>query len=76
MTKDKTYNGHKNKTQWNVSIWINNDEGLYRWAVDLRKRYSAYRAAVIMKKELPSKTPDGYTYSVDAIKNAIADIRE
>lgn len=22
------YNGHKNWNHWNVSLWINNDEGL------------------------------------------------
>ena len=26
------YNGHKNWNHWNVSLWINNDEGLYRMA--------------------------------------------
>ena len=28
----KTYNGHKNWNHWNVSLWINNDEGLYNFA--------------------------------------------
>jgi hypothetical protein len=26
------YNGHKNWNHWNVSLWVNNDEGLYRMA--------------------------------------------
>ena len=26
------FNGHKNWNHWNVSLWINNDEGLYRTA--------------------------------------------
>ena len=30
----KQYLGHKNKNHWNVSLWINNDEGLYRTALD------------------------------------------
>ena len=29
----KTYNGHKNYNHWNVSLWINNDEWLYRLLV-------------------------------------------
>ena len=31
----KPYNGHKNWTHWNVSLWINNDEGLYLHAREL-----------------------------------------
>lgn len=26
------YNGHKNWNHWNVSLWINNDESIYRMA--------------------------------------------
>jgi hypothetical protein len=26
------YNRHKNWNRWNVSAWVNNDEGLYRQA--------------------------------------------
>jgi len=29
-----TYNGHKNRNYWNVALWIGNDEGLYRMALD------------------------------------------
>lgn len=32
MKSNKGYNGYKNKTHWNVSLWINNDESLYRLA--------------------------------------------
>ena len=34
MAKSKMFLGHKNKTHWNVSLWINNDESLYRLALD------------------------------------------
>ena len=29
------YNGHKNWNHWNVSLWVNNDEGLYLHALEL-----------------------------------------
>jgi hypothetical protein len=32
-----TYNGWKNHDTWNVSMWLNNDEPLYRKAVDFMK---------------------------------------
>jgi hypothetical protein len=32
-----TYEGWKNYDTWNVALWINNDESLYRKAVDFMK---------------------------------------
>ena len=34
-----SYNGWANRATWNVSLWINNEEPLYRAAVDFMKRY-------------------------------------
>lgn len=65
------YNGHKNWNYWNVSLWINNDEGLYRLAVDLIKQYGKDQAAVIMLGHLPPNTPDGAPYSVSSIRAAM-----
>ena len=36
----KAYNGHKNWNYWNVSLWINNDEGLYNLAIQAKRRHS------------------------------------
>lgn len=47
------YNGHKN---WNVSLWINNDESLYRMARHFRGEFTTARyAARVMLRHLPEK---------------------
>jgi hypothetical protein len=74
-----TYQGHKNWNHWNVSLWINNDEGLYRMALEqFRQRNTTNReAAQAMLSELHemglNKTPDGAPYSVSSIMGAMAD---
>jgi hypothetical protein len=65
------YQGHKNWTQWNVSLWINNEEPLYREAEDLCKRYGRRGGARRMLQELPKKTPDGAAYSFAAVYAAM-----
>lgn len=73
------YNGHKNWQQWNVSLWINNDYGLYMMARDLvRSALTKSDAAYRMKQELEqagiTTTPDGAKYSVTAIRNAMVEM--
>lgn len=70
----KEYNGHKNWTHWNVSLWINNDEGLYFTAVDYVKRFGKSRAARKLLDELPKKTPDGATCSFVSVLAAISEM--
>ena len=75
----KEYNGHKNWNHWNVSLWINNDEGLYRYALEC-VRYNKTRdaAAESMLNYLEemgiTKTPDGAPYSKTTIKAAMKEM--
>lgn len=76
MTK---YNGHKNWNHWNVSLWINNDEGLYNMARRaIRQCRSRDAAARALFEELEfldvTHTPDGAPYSVTTIRAAMADM--
>jgi len=71
------YNGHKNYNHWNVSLWINNDEGLYRMALaHIKSARNKDEAAVNMIQDLELmdndlKTPDGVPYSVSSIRAAM-----
>ncbi len=74
-TADKTYNGHKDIGHWNVSLWINNDELLYRRAFGLVRKYGAKTAARMMYHSLRGKsTPDGHKYQLNRIYAAVKDI--
>jgi hypothetical protein len=66
------FNGHKNWNQWNVSLWISNDEPLYREAVRLYRKFPTVDcAARHFKAQLPERTPDGGRYSIAAIRAAL-----
>lgn len=70
------YNGHKNWNQWNVSLWINNDEGLYGIArnciLNNPTRVVAAKGMLsFLASQGATKTPDGAPYSATAILNAM-----
>ena len=77
MAKAKEYNGYPSWNQWNVSLWINNEEGLYNWACDLTRQYGVKKAAKVMASDLDGiRTPDGARYNVTSILGAIRGILE
>lgn len=60
----KEYNGHRSWNAWNVSLWINNDEGLYRHAAYLVKKGVRKQAARRLAEELKGQcTPGGARYN-------------
>ncbi len=72
MAKSKGYNGHKNWNHWNVSLWINNDEALYKTArMCIRLTNNRDEAAEMMLNQVDKKTPDGAPYSKTTIRAAM-----
>ena len=69
------YNGHRSWNAWNVSLWLNNEEPIYRWAVDLVKQHGRRKAARIMAQGYDGqKTPDGAKYNYTCIYEALEGI--
>ena len=81
----KPYNGHPSWNAWNVSLWLNNDEGLYRAAYalaaapvrcgKLQDRWRVRAARLIADCGL-TRTPDGARYSVNSVALALRDMAE
>lgn len=75
------YNGHHCWNCWNVALWIGNDEGLYRAALECKRRplpffgkVTAGVAARRFLREVGPYTPDGARYTFKAVRAALADL--
>lgn len=73
-----TYNGHKNRNHWNVSLWLNNDQGLYAMAKEwttpgcgLTLEQQARGMLHELETEGTTHTPDGVRYTVTTLKAAL-----
>jgi hypothetical protein len=72
----KAFDGHRSWNAWNVSLWINNDENLYRLAMDCVKYHKRRdQAATAMLDTLRGlnvqRTPDGVRYNKTTIRLAM-----
>jgi len=65
-------NGHKNWNHWNVSLWLFNDEKLYRLMVGIVRLSSTKdQAAGLILGYLPKRTPDGAPYTYTSVRAAL-----
>jgi hypothetical protein len=67
-----SYNGHRSWNAWNVSLWISNDETIYKTANEFVRKHGKEKAARHLFRILGgSKTPDGATYNHRSIRDAL-----
>ena len=76
-----THNGHKNWNHWNVSLWISNDEGLYRLALQhlrscVGRRHAAQSFLSDLREVGTEKTPDGAPYTLTTVMAAFRGLSE
>lgn len=69
----KPYNGFPSWNAWNISLWVNNDEGLYRLALDCVRanRNKALAARSFIRECGLTRTPDGGRFSHSAVVGAM-----
>ena len=58
---DTDYNGWTNYETWNVSLWLNNDYGLYTMAQQWAEH--GYKSLSHMLMEFSTSTPDGVKWN-------------
>jgi hypothetical protein len=72
----KEYNGWKNRSTWNCALWLDNDEGIYKGAVDFMKDYKGKRPYIDFCRESgldSQKTPDGIQWISQLLDYAALD---
>ena len=71
MTQE--YQGHHCWNCWNVALWIDNEEPLYRVALETKHRFRTRGGAVRYLLSIwPARTPDGARYTFKAVSAALA----
>lgn len=71
----KNYNGFRSWNAWNVSLWINNDEYTYKFALELVKQYNLSLATKKFRRNF-DKTPDGAKYNRLSVFNTLKELKE
>ena len=72
MAGSKPYQGHRSYNAWNVSLYLFNEEPLYRLMCECVKRSRTLDdAAERLFRQLPARTPDGVPYTITNVRLAL-----
>lgn len=68
-----SFNGHRSWNAWNVSLWINNDEGLCSLALECvaKEKNLARAARAFLLLVGAHRTPDGARYNATSVREAM-----
>ena len=73
--KTEGYNGHQSWDHWNVSLWLSNDEWLYKQCTEAIKNHpnlSEAAGALMWFYQLDGKTtPDGGEFNLSTVTEAL-----
>lgn len=71
------YQGRRSWNAWNVSLWIANEEPLYRFAMDCLKGHTMTQAVRRFMRDMGGqRTPDGGVYNATCVREALAGLRD
>ncbi len=78
MKKNKEYNGYKNYSYWNQSLYINNDSELYYFALECLNCYKNTKRAtnVFINNLTQIYTPDGIMWTKSGVYNALMSLKK
>lgn len=78
MKKNEEYNGFKNYSFWNISLWINNDSELYYLAIESINKYKNVKdSAIYFMDNLTQRyTPDNVLWTKAGVYNALISLKK
>jgi hypothetical protein len=76
--KNTQYNGHKNYSYWNQSLWINNDSELYYLALESINKYKNVKLSTLyfIDHLAHCYTPDNVLWTKAAIYTALISLKK
>jgi hypothetical protein len=78
MKTTKEYNGYKNYSYWNQSLWINNDSELYFLALESINKYKNVKLSTLYFIDALTQcyTPDNVLWTKAGVYSALISLKK